>query len=122
MQVSLNATCTRDENGAILSYEGTVEDISDRKRTSEEAREARERYRQLVENANDIIYRTDAYGKFTYVNQQYLRMTGLTEEEALANAWRTVIHPDDFEQLERIRNESLLHRLDYAMNYRFTAR
>src|SRR5260221_11327743 len=49
-------------------------------------------------------------------------MTGLTEEEALANAWRTVIHPEDFERLEQIRNESIAHELDYTMSYRYQRR
>jgi two-component system sensor histidine kinase/response regulator len=94
VHVSLNATCTRDENGAIVSYEGTVEDISDRKRTNEEAREARERYRQLVENANDIIYRTDAYGKFTYVNPTVRKILGYTEEELIGLHFTDLIAPD----------------------------
>ncbi|MDQ6799311.1 MAG: PAS domain S-box protein [Acidobacteriota bacterium] len=92
--VSLNATATRDENGAIVSYEGTVEDISDRKRTNEEVREARERYRQLVENANDIIYRCDAYGKFTYVNPTVRKILGYTEQELIGKHFIELIAPD----------------------------
>ena len=94
VHVSLNATCTRDDTGAMVSYEGTVEDISDRKRTNEEAREARERYRQLVENANDIIYRTDAYGKFTYVNPTVRKILGYTEQELIGRHFTDLIAPD----------------------------
>ena len=49
IHVSQNATVTRDAAGRIVSYEGIVEDISERKRGQEELRETRERYRQLVE-------------------------------------------------------------------------
>jgi PAS domain S-box-containing protein len=89
--VSLNATSSRDETGSIVSYEGTVEDITDRKRGQEEIREARERYRQLVENANDIIYRCDAHGNFTYVNPTVKKILGYTEEELVGRHFTELI-------------------------------
>ena len=94
VHVTLSATATRDETGKIVSYEGTVEDISDRKRVNEEVREARERYRQLVENANDIIYRTDAYGNFTYVNPTVRKILGYTEEELIGKHFTSLIAAD----------------------------
>src|SRR6266852_4829847 len=93
LQVSLSATSSRDENDTIVSYEGTVEDITDRKRAQEEVRETRERYRQLVENANDIIYRCDAYGKFTYVNPTVRKILGYTEEELIGKHFLELIAP-----------------------------
>ena len=38
------------------------------KRTEEALRAAEDKYRILVENANDIIYRTDALGRITFYN------------------------------------------------------
>src|SRR5260370_20518949 len=100
VHVSLNATATRGANGAIVSYEGTVEDISDRKRTHEEVHEARERYRQLVENANDIIYRCDAHGKFTYVNPTVRKILGYSEEDLIGKHFLELIVPDHRESAE----------------------
>ncbi|HKB80446.1 MAG TPA: PAS domain S-box protein [Thermoanaerobaculia bacterium] len=92
--VSQNASAIRDDSGRILSIEGIVEDITERKRTQEELRENRERYRQLVENANDIIYRTDAYGNFTYVNPTVRKILGYTEEELLGRHFTDLIGPE----------------------------
>jgi PAS domain S-box-containing protein len=36
-----------------------------------------------VENANDIIYRTDMSGNFTYVNPSALKMMGYTSEQEM---------------------------------------
>jgi two-component system, sensor histidine kinase and response regulator len=100
IHVSQNATVTRDESGRILSYEGIVEDITERKRQQEELRETRERYRQLVENANDIIYRCDAYGYFTYVNPTVRKILGYTEPELIGKYFLDLIVPDHRELAE----------------------
>src|SRR5437867_12918520 len=42
-----------------------------------------ERYRDLVENANDFIYTHDLEGNYTSFNQAGLRLTGYTREEIL---------------------------------------
>src|SRR3972149_3488826 len=39
-------------------------------------KESQEKYRRIVETANDIIYRTDARGYFTYANHAAVRVIG----------------------------------------------
>ena len=65
---------------AVLS---TLDDITERKMAEDALRESEERYRQLVERANDIFFRADERGYFTYVNSVVLRLTGYTEKEIL---------------------------------------
>ncbi|HJT17160.1 MAG TPA: PAS domain S-box protein, partial [Thermoanaerobaculia bacterium] len=93
LHVNQYATATRYEQG-VVSYEGIVEDISERKRAQEELRETRERYRQLVENANDIIYRCDAHGHFTYVNPTVRKILGYTEPELIGKHYLDLVAPD----------------------------
>jgi len=100
IQVSLNATVSRDENRAPISYEGTVEDVTAEKLEEVEVRGTRERYRQLVENANDIIYRADAYGRFTYVNPTVRKILGYTEEELIGKHFTVLVAPSHRELAE----------------------
>jgi two-component system sensor histidine kinase/response regulator len=100
IHVSQNATVTRDEAGEVLSYEGIVEDISERKRAQEELKDTRERYRQLVENASDIIYRCDAHGHFTYVNPTVRKILGYTEPELIGRHFLELVAPDHRELAE----------------------
>jgi PAS domain S-box-containing protein len=93
IHVSQYATVTVGEQG-IVSYDGMVEDITDRKRAQEELRETRERYRQLVENASDIIYRCDAHGHFTYVNPTVRKILGYTEPELIGKHYLDLVAPD----------------------------
>ena len=51
-------------------------------------------YRELVENASDIIYSHDLDGRFTWVNKACERVTGYTREEALKLRIWDIIAPD----------------------------
>ena len=65
-----------------------------RRRLLNSLRESEERYRTLVENASDIVFRTDETGHFTFVNPAVLRITGYEEEEVIGKHFPTFIHPD----------------------------
>jgi two-component system, sensor histidine kinase and response regulator len=57
-------------------------------------RESRERYRHIIENANEIIYRADHRGRFTFVNPAATRITGYEEDELLGRNYLDLIDPD----------------------------
>ena len=52
------------------------------------------RYRDLVDNASDIIYRTDSYGRFTFVNPVATRILGFDEGELLSMKYFELMRPD----------------------------
>src|SRR5438132_4726042 len=51
-------------------------------------------YRELVENASDIIYAHDLEGRFTWVNKACERVTGYSREEALKLRIWDIIAPE----------------------------
>jgi len=61
-------------------------------------RESEERYRDLFQNANDIIYTHDLTGTYTSVNKACEVVTGYTAEEALHMNVMQIVAPDCFEQ------------------------
>ncbi|HEX7809688.1 MAG TPA: PAS domain-containing protein, partial [Thermoanaerobaculia bacterium] len=53
-----------------------------------------ERYRHIVENADEIIFRTDVSGSFTYVNPAAQNLTGYRPDELLGHSYLALIDPD----------------------------
>jgi PAS domain S-box-containing protein len=78
----------------VLDFQGeecffaVVHDITKRKAAEEELRESEERYRFLLENANDAVYvhvvTAGAPGRFVDVNRRASQMLGYSREEFLA--------------------------------------
>jgi len=86
----------------VGALEADFQRMSQAVQAREEAlRESEERYRQLVENANDFIYRTDASGHLTFANPATLRVTGYSEEELIGRHYLELIRPDSRQDAER---------------------
>ncbi|HEX2059877.1 MAG TPA: PAS domain S-box protein, partial [Thermoanaerobaculia bacterium] len=83
-----------DEHGRLLFHTAAVEDVTAKRETADALRESRERYRHIIENASEIIYRTDYRGCFTYVNPASTRMTGYEKEELIGRHYLELIDPD----------------------------
>jgi PAS domain S-box-containing protein len=56
------------------------------------------RYRQLVESADDLIFRTDAEGHFNYLNPAVAEALGFSPGELLGRHFRDRVRPDYQEQ------------------------
>jgi PAS domain S-box-containing protein len=64
-------------------YDSAVKEIAERKRTEALLQESEARFRQIVESASDIIYRTDVDGNFTYFNPTGVIILGYQHETEL---------------------------------------
>ena len=99
--LSVTARPLLDDTGHLSGGVAVFRDITAAKRTDEALRDSQERYRLLVTRANDIIYRTDAAGRFTFVNPVAMRIMKYTEPELLGRRFIELIHPDHQPAAER---------------------
>ena len=66
-----------------------------RKRTDAELRASDERYRQIVQTANEGIWVTDEQDQVTFANHRLARMLGYTPEELMYRPARDFVDPAD---------------------------
>ena len=76
--ISENCRAIRAASGRLLYYEGTVEDITQRRQAENDLRHSEALYHSLVETLPQNIFRKDLQGRFTFGNQQFCRILGLS--------------------------------------------
>lgn len=84
-----------------------IRDITDRKRAEQELRKSEELYRDLIENAHDLIYSIDLEGNYTSINQAVERITGYTREEALAMNICQVVAPEHLTKVRQMIGQTM---------------
>jgi PAS domain S-box-containing protein len=71
-----------------------VEDATARQLAEEEMRASEERFRELFENANDVIFIHDLKGKIIAVNRAAEYMTGYERSEVLGKSFEELVAPE----------------------------
>ncbi|MGO9118404.1 MAG: PAS domain S-box protein [Desulfomonilaceae bacterium] len=96
--VSTNSHIYYDKSGRPLGIEGVFTDITARKRAENALRESEEKYRILVENANEGIFVAQD-GVIKFLNPKMSEMFDYSKEEFISNPITEFVHPDDRERI-----------------------
>lgn len=72
-----------------------IEDITERKRTEEALKKSEEKYRDLVEDINDIIFEVDEDGSITYISPACEAVIGLPPAEFIGRPIMDFLFPED---------------------------
>ncbi len=99
--ISENCRVVRNAEGKLLCYEGTVEDITQRRQMEQELRNSESLYHSLVETMPQNVFRKDLLGRFTFDNQQYCRHYHSRLEDILGKTDFDFFPKDLAEQYQR---------------------
>jgi len=96
--ISENAISVRNDAGKLLYYEGTVEDITERKRSQE----ALQQQLTAIEAASVGIAILDGRGQYTYVNPAHAHVYGYANPVALiGRTWKMLYSPTELARFEQ---------------------
>jgi two-component system, cell cycle sensor histidine kinase and response regulator CckA len=88
-----------------------VEERTERKRAEKSLQDSEKRYREVVENATEIIYTVDESGNFTYANPAGLRVTGYSLGELRQLNYADLVLPEHRERVSQMYIEQFREKL-----------
>ncbi len=96
-----------DPEGRAVGAMGVSRDITRMKRDQEALKASEERYRDLFENATDLIQSVGSDGRFEYVNDAWRRVMGYSEAEIPRLSMLDLVHPDQRASCEHLMEQVL---------------
>ncbi len=82
-----------DGSGKVRGGMAFIRDVTELRKAEERQRACEERYLELFENANDIVYTHDLEGHITSINMAAERITGYSRAEALQMSASQLVEP-----------------------------
>ena len=100
------AMVIRDAMGRPTLVQGVMLDITEAKRADDALRRSEQRYRDLVEHAQDIVFTLGPDATLTSLNPAFEQITGWSRDDWVGQFFPPLVHPDDlgtaFDALKRI--------------------
>ena len=90
----ISAHIVRNSENEPLFFIKEVQDITERKNAEIALQKSETQFRNIVENANDVIFVLDLSGNFTYLSPNIEEKTGFKVEELIHNSISNLVHPD----------------------------
>jgi len=86
---------TDDEVGVVIdAFNKMLDEVQAHARALENSEKL---YRAIGESINYGVWVTDAEGRCMYASDSFLKLIGLTMQQAADDGWGSVLHPDDIE-------------------------
>jgi PAS domain S-box-containing protein len=108
-----------DDTGKVVMLIPEGRDITARKRVESALQESEARFRALLSAAPVGIFQADLAGNCLFVNQQGVRLMGISEAEALGKGWIETIHPADRDRVYQTWHEAVRSEREFSLEHRF---
>jgi PAS domain S-box-containing protein len=82
------------ENGAPVRMVGTKQDVTERMQAIQALCEGEERFRELANNIDQIVWTCDSLGRPNWYNDRWYEFSGATIQQMADEGWAALIHPD----------------------------
>jgi len=123
--VALSVVCQRNDDGSVHHFLSSYNDITERRLAAEELKQSEERYRQILNSVDEIIYSLSTendplHQVVEFVSGRSVQILGYAPDEFISNPslWFSIIHPDDIQPLTEVTQQSFLTKQNLPRTYR----
>ncbi len=112
--VDLTFSIVNDNLGNAKYVFVIVVDITKRKLQEEALLNSEAKYRHVVDNIKEIIFQTDAEGRWEFLNPAWEEITGFSLKESLGQNFIEYVHPEDREKNGAYFADLVARKKDYC--------
>jgi PAS domain S-box-containing protein len=111
--LGLNATCEYKNDGSA-TVRVIARDITRLRSVEQQIKESEFHYRTVVNNIAEVVFQTDAEGKWSFLNPAWARITGYSTDESLGKPYAFYLHPDDRAKSTELFDPLIRHEREYV--------
>ncbi|WP_452232431.1 PAS domain S-box protein [Lacinutrix sp. MEBiC02595] len=116
--VSVKTIGTYDAQNNLYGYIGMAIDVTESKEAEEKLINSEQLFRRLSSNAPVGIFETDKNGVCNYVNEEWIKYSGLTFNESIGLGWSNAIHPEDRDRVVREWEQAVSSKTELVSDFR----
>ncbi len=110
-----------DADDRVVGAIGVAIDVTEQQTAKEALRKSEEKYRELVENINDVLFTVDSRGRIAYVSPVIERMLGYGVDELIGKTFFDYVFHEDIRRLKSDFDKAL-ERSGAPKEYRFVSK
>lgn len=124
LTVSMSINTLREPDGTVGGFLFIANDVTEKKRSEQALKESEQKYRLLINNLPNIIYRGYADGALEFIDNKIEAITGYSRNDFLSRSikWQDIIVREDLDGAVDKFKKALKHDKSYIREYRIRAR
>ena len=107
-----------DEQRNAIGIRSALLDVSGRVRAEAELQESKRQFEEMANTVPVMLWRTGSDGQCSYVNEQWLNLTGDTFEQAIGAGWQKSIHPEDLIVMSNQVSANIIQKSSMLLEFR----
>jgi PAS domain S-box-containing protein len=119
--ILVTSTLLKDSTGKATGRVGISTDITERKLTEIALHDSEKKYRELVDNLDEVIYEINSAGDVTFINPAIRRVSGYKPKQIVGKNLTDLIYQGDRDLLLKRLGE-LKQGKEYISEYRFISK